>query len=39
VLVPRALDEGIAHWLSEEIIEPVREAAGYAVQAGELQER
>lgn len=24
VLAPRTLDEGIAHWLSEEIIEPVR---------------
>jgi len=28
VLAPRALHEGIAHWMSEEIIEPVREAAG-----------
>src|SRR5260370_41800313 len=27
VLGPRVLDEGIAHWLSEEIIEPVREAS------------
>ena len=27
VLGPRTLDEGIAHWLSEEIIEPVREAS------------
>lgn len=31
VLASRTLDEGIAHWLSEEIIEPVREAAGDAV--------
>ena len=28
VLASRTLDEGIAHWLSEEIIQPVREAAG-----------
>ena len=27
VLAPHRLDEGIAHWMSEEIIEPVREAA------------
>jgi F420-dependent oxidoreductase-like protein len=27
VLGPRVLDEGIAHWLSEEIIEPLREAS------------
>ena len=27
VLAPRRLDEGIAHWMSEEIIEHVREAA------------
>jgi len=27
VLGPRVLDEGITHWLSEEIIEPVREAS------------
>jgi alkanesulfonate monooxygenase SsuD/methylene tetrahydromethanopterin reductase-like flavin-dependent oxidoreductase (luciferase family) len=28
VLASRTLDEGIAHWLNEEIIQPVREAAG-----------
>lgn len=28
VLAPRILQEGIARWLSEEIIEPVREAVG-----------
>jgi alkanesulfonate monooxygenase SsuD/methylene tetrahydromethanopterin reductase-like flavin-dependent oxidoreductase (luciferase family) len=28
VLASRTLDEGIAHWLSEEIIQPLREAAG-----------
>jgi F420-dependent oxidoreductase-like protein len=28
VIAPRMLDEGIAHWLSEEIIQPLREAAG-----------
>ncbi len=27
VLGPRVLDEGITHWMSEEIIEPVREAS------------
>lgn len=32
VLAPRTLDEGIAHWLSEEIIEPVREVAGDTAQ-------
>ena len=26
VLGPRSMDEGIAHWLAEEIIEPIREA-------------
>jgi F420-dependent oxidoreductase-like protein len=31
VLAPRTLDEGIAHWLSEVIIEPVREAVGDTV--------
>lgn len=35
VLAPRTLDEGIAHWLSEEIIEPVREAAGETVSQRE----
>jgi alkanesulfonate monooxygenase SsuD/methylene tetrahydromethanopterin reductase-like flavin-dependent oxidoreductase (luciferase family) len=39
VLAPRRLDEGIAHWLSEEIIEPVRKAAGDNVPGGEQQER
>ncbi len=39
VLGPRVLDEGIAHWMSEEIIEPVREAAGDNVPGGEQQER
>ncbi len=28
VIASRRLDEGIAHWMSEEIIQPVREAAG-----------
>lgn len=31
VLAPRRLNEGIAHWLSEEIIDPVREAAGDSI--------
>ena len=39
VLASRRLDEGIAHWLSEEIIEPVREAGGDNVLGGEQQER
>ncbi len=39
VLAPRTLDEGIAHWMSEEIIQPVREAAGETVPAEESQER
>jgi F420-dependent oxidoreductase-like protein len=32
VLAPRMLDEGIAQWISEEIIKPVREAAGDTVE-------
>jgi len=39
VLAPRTLNEGIAHWMSKEIIQPVREAAGENVPGGELQER
>ena len=39
VLAPRVLDEGIAHWLNEEIIEPLREAAGDSVPVGEPQGR
>ncbi len=39
VLAPRTLDEGIAHWMSEEIIQPVCEAAGETVPAEEAQER
>ncbi len=39
VLASRRLDEGIAHWISEEIIEPVRAAAGDSVPGGEQQER
>lgn len=39
VLAPRMLDEGIAHWVNEEIIQPVREAAGETVLAEESQER
>jgi hypothetical protein len=39
VLAPRRLDEGIAHWISEEIIEPVRAAAGDNVPGGERQEQ
>ena len=38
VLAPRTLDEGIAHWLSEEIIQPLREATGDTVPGGEPQD-
>ena len=38
VLASRTLDEGIAHWLNEEIIQPLREAAGDTVPGGEPQD-
>ena len=38
VLASRTLDEGIAHWMNEEIIEPAREAAGDNIPAGKPQE-
>lgn len=34
VLAPRSLDEGIAHWLSEEIIEPLLKSAADNVPEG-----
>jgi len=33
-----ACEEGIAHWMSEEIIQPLREAAEENVPGGEQQE-
>ena len=39
VLASRTLDEGIAHWLSEEIIQPLREVAGDTAPVGEPQVR
>jgi alkanesulfonate monooxygenase SsuD/methylene tetrahydromethanopterin reductase-like flavin-dependent oxidoreductase (luciferase family) len=39
VLASRTLDEGIAHWLSEKIIQPLSEVAGDTAPVGEPQER
>lgn len=39
ILAPRTLNEGIAHWISEELIQPVREAAGASSPVGEPREQ